>query len=105
MEAGKFQFETMLGAGGFELHLPFGVVVSANITPDRETGIGGWTDDEIERAIARGVGRDGSALMPPMAYGYYANITDADLDAIVAYLRSMAPIRSKRAARLLPARR
>lgn len=82
-----------IGAGGRSFKGPWGESISANITPDRETGIGAWTDAEIKRAITDGVRNDGTRLLPPMAFSYYKTITDADLDAIVAYLRTLKPIR------------
>ena len=75
-----------LGAGGFEFHGPWGVSVSANITP---TGLQDRTDAQIKTMITKGLRPDGSPLMPPMAYAYYANIKDRDLDAIIAYLRAL----------------
>ena len=70
---------------------PWGVSVSRNITSSKTKGIGGWTDDEIKRAITQGVSKDGSKLAPPIGYGYYATVSAADLDAIVAYLRTVPP--------------
>jgi len=83
------EFETSLGKGGFEFPGPWGVSVSRNITSHKEKGIGAWSDDEIKRAITKGVSKDGSPLKPPMGYGFYANMTDSDLDAVVAYLRTV----------------
>ena len=83
------------GAGGFHLVGPWGEVVSANITPDRETGIGKWSDAEIKRAITAGVRADGSPLSPPMGFGFYKTMTDDDLGALVAYLRSLKPVNHK----------
>jgi mono/diheme cytochrome c family protein len=83
------EFATKLGAGGFEFPGPWGVSVSRNITPSKTKGIGAWTDDEIKRAITTGVSKDGSKLKPPMGYHYYATVTPDDLDAIVAYLRTV----------------
>jgi mono/diheme cytochrome c family protein len=91
----RFDFEHRLGAGGFELRGPWGVALSANITPDRETGIGKWSDAQIKRAITQGIRADGTPLNPPMGFAYYARIDAADLDAIVAYLRSLKPIRNE----------
>jgi hypothetical protein len=54
-------------------------------------GIGGWTDDQVKRAITQGVRRDGSKLRPPMGYAWYATMTEADLDAIVRYVRTIPP--------------
>ena len=75
-------------------HGPWGESVAGNITPDRQTGIGGWTDAQIKTGIAKGVRADGTKLRPPMAFAYYNNITDEDLDAIVAYLRSLKPVKN-----------
>jgi mono/diheme cytochrome c family protein len=83
------EFATRLGAGGFEFPGPWGVSISRNITSSKEKGIGAWTDDEIERAITQGISRDGSALKPPMGYHYYATVSADDLDAVVAYLRTV----------------
>lgn len=77
-----------LGAGGFPIHGPWGVAVSRNITP---TGLGAVSDDEIRQMITAGIRPDGSRMMPPMGYGYYANLKEEDLDAIIAYLRSLPP--------------
>lgn len=77
-----------LGAGGLEFPGPWGISHSANITP---TNLGDWSDRQIERAITEGVRPDGGKLLPPMPFGYYRNISERDLDAIVAYLRSLPP--------------
>ena len=87
--------ETKLGAGGFVLQGPWGETISANITPDKATGLGEWTDKEIKTAITKGVRKNGSKLAPPMGYDFYATMSEADLDALVAYLRSMTPIENK----------
>jgi len=63
-----------------------------NITPDRTSGIGAWTDAEISRAITHGIGRDGRMLKPPMAYTYYAGLKQTDLADIIAYLRTVPPL-------------
>lgn len=83
-------------AGGFLFVGPWGTSYSANITPDEETGIGKWTDDEIVRATFNGVKPGGGTLLPPMPWPYYAGrVTDADARAIVAYLRSVRAIVNK----------
>lgn len=82
-------FENSYGKGGFEFEGPWGKSVSRNITSHQEKGIGAWSDEEIKRAITKGVRKDGSPLKPPMGYGFYANMTEADLDAVVAYLRTV----------------
>ena len=68
---------------------PWGVSVTRNITSDKQKGLGNWSDEEIKRAITQGISRDGSRLKPPMGYAFYAKMTPADLDAIVAYLRTV----------------
>lgn len=86
-----------LGGGGMcmgpESGFP-GTMCASNITPDPETGIGRWTDGEIIRAIREGVSRDGRALMPIMPYSLYRELSDADVEAIVAYLRTIPAIRN-----------
>jgi mono/diheme cytochrome c family protein len=67
-----------------------------NLTPDVETGLGGWSDDEIMRAIRDGIGKDGHLMFPFMPFSSYRHVSDEDLRAIVAYLRSVPPVRSKR---------
>ena len=90
------QYDTMLGAGGFEFNIPnLGTFVSANITPDKETGIGGWTDQQIKDAITKGVRPDGTKLIQLMPFDAYAKMTPADLDSIVAYLHSIKPVSHK----------
>jgi mono/diheme cytochrome c family protein len=79
-------------AGGRPFDLgPSGVLLSSNLTPDPETGLGKWTDDEIKAAIRTGAARS-RQLHPIMPYAIYNNMADSDLDAIVAYLRSLAPV-------------
>jgi len=66
--------------------------VAANITSDPTAGIGGWTDQEIGRAITHGIARDGQTLKPPMAFAYYGGLKEADLADIIAYLRTVPPL-------------
>ena len=83
-----------LGAGGNVFTKPHGmelVAVAANISSHPEQGLGSWTDDEIKRAITEAISRDGRQLLPAMPFHWYANIADEDLDAMVAYLRSIPP--------------
>lgn len=68
-----------------------GEVAARNITPDRETGIGAWSDGEIARAIREGVRHDGTPLFPMMPYPDYRVMSDEDVQAIVAYLRTLPP--------------
>jgi mono/diheme cytochrome c family protein len=69
-------------------------IVARNISPDKEAGIGAWTDEEIKRAIVAGVGRDGRQLHPEMPYGYFNLLSASELDAIVKYLRSIPPVKN-----------
>jgi mono/diheme cytochrome c family protein len=85
-------FRHALGKGGRSFPGPWGESVSANITSDRDAGLGGWSDDEIKRAITKGMARDGHALKPPMGFAYYARLKADDLDAIVAFLRTLPPL-------------
>jgi mono/diheme cytochrome c family protein len=96
---GALQLDTELGAGGrpflpsFVKGLPpsWQGSVSRNLTSHLERGLGAWSDAEIKRAIAQGIGRDGRRLQEPMAFAWYAGIRDEDLDAIVAWLRTLPP--------------
>ena len=88
---GHRDFKGALGTGGERFPGPWGESVSRNITSHKENGIGAWSDDEIKRAITQGVRKDGSKLRPPMGFQWYATMTDADLSAIVAYLRTVPP--------------
>lgn len=72
-----------------------------NITPDVDTGIGSWTDGELARAIREGVSRDGEALFPIMPWFMYRHMSDEDLIAVIAYLRSQPPVKSFRPERQL----
>jgi len=83
------EFADMLGSGGFEFRGPWGVSVSPNITASKTKGIGEWTDTEIKKVITTGADKGGNHLKPPMGYQYYATVTDDDLDAVVAYVRSL----------------
>jgi len=76
-----------------------GDICMPNITPDTQTGLGGWTDGEIMRAIREGVDRNGKALFPLMPYRQYAAISDEDTRAVVAYLRSLPPVNKATAER------
>lgn len=90
---GRRDFKNQLGRGGQEWKGPWGVSVARNITPHPDEGIGNWSDAEIKRVITTGMGKDGARRFPPMAFPYYRNISDTDLNAIVAYLRSLKPLR------------
>jgi mono/diheme cytochrome c family protein len=89
-------------AGGAEFDLSeigppggFGVVYASNITPDPETGIGEWTDGEIVRAIREGIDPDGHILFPIMEAEWWNGLSDEDTLALVAYMRSLEPVRNE----------
>jgi mono/diheme cytochrome c family protein len=80
------------GAGGAVMRGVFGEIVSPNITPDVKSGIGGWTNQQIKDALTKGKRPDGSLLASPMPWRYLATMRGEDIDAIVAYLRTLTPI-------------
>jgi mono/diheme cytochrome c family protein len=71
-----------------------GTLVAANLTPDPETGIGHWTDDEIARAVREGVDRNGHTLFPLMPYPHFQHMSDDDIASVVVYLRALTPVRN-----------
>jgi mono/diheme cytochrome c family protein len=79
-------------AGGVAFKLPFGTLYSSNITADRETGIGQWSDDDFVRALHRGVAKDGRNLYPAFPYTSYTAMTRHDAVAIKAYLFSLPTV-------------
>lgn len=87
---GKPDIEHQIGAGGMSFPGPWGVSISANITP-HEDGISHYNDADLEKVIRTGVRPDGSRLLPPMGVYYYANISDEDMAALIAYLRQLEP--------------
>jgi len=99
-EGGVLQLDAALGAGGrpflpsFVKGLPesWQGAVSRNLTSHPVLGLGAWSDAEIRRAITEGVGHDGRKLQEPMPFAWYAGIRDDDLDALVAYLRTLPPV-------------
>jgi mono/diheme cytochrome c family protein len=82
-------------AGGLAFPMPFGTLYSTNITPDKETGIGNYTDQDFLNAVQRGVRPDGAHLYPAMPVASYTYMTDADALAIKAYLFSLPAVRSQ----------
>ena len=89
-------------AGGRSIETPFGVVVGANITPDRETGIGAWSDELFLSALREGKGHGGTLLYPAMPYPYYTKVTERDALAIRAYLNTVQPVRNRVVSNQLP---
>ncbi|WP_346839739.1 cytochrome c [Microbulbifer sp. SAOS-129_SWC] len=79
-------------AGGRAFPTGFGTLYAANITPDRELGIGSWSREAFIRAMHKGIDRDGSYLFPAFPYTHFKNVTNDDLDALYAYLMSLKPV-------------
>ena len=79
-------------AGGYAMQTPFGVVYSPNITPDKETGIGNWTDDQFIKAMHEGIAPDGSYYYPAFPYLYFNQISNDDLKAIKVYLNNIPAV-------------
>ena len=79
-------------SGGMAFNMPGAAVHSKNITPDKETGTGRYSDKELARMIRHGVRPDGTVMFPFMAY---ANLNDEDLTAIISYLRTVAPVKKE----------
>ena len=93
---GKPDMARYLGGSDVGFELPgLGVFVGPNLTPDKETGLGSWTDAQVVAAIQAGHRPDGRMLAPIMPYHAFANLTPQDAQAIVAFLRSIPPVEHK----------
>jgi mono/diheme cytochrome c family protein len=77
-------------------------LVAPNITPDKETGAGNWSDDTLARAIREGIGHDGRALFPIMPYQSFRAMSDEDLASVIVYIRTLPPIRNQLPATQIP---
>ena len=80
-------------AGGRAVPTPFGIIYSTNITPDKDTGIGKWSEADLYRAMHRGVDRQGKNLYPAFPYPWYTKVTPGDVRAIKAYLSTLTAVR------------
>lgn len=80
-------------AGGRAFPIPFGTVYTTNITQDKGTGLGSWTDRQIHDAMVNGIRADGSRILPVMPYEAYSGMAQEDLKALIAYLRTLKPIK------------
>ena len=80
-------------AGARAFQIPLGTVYSTNLTSDNETGLGSWTDQQVIDAIVKGLRKDGSRQLPLMPYTLYSGMAQEDLKALVAYLRSLKPVK------------
>jgi mono/diheme cytochrome c family protein len=89
-------------AGGRAIETPFGTLIGPNLTPDLETGIGAWSDDDFLNALQNGRGRGDELLYPAMPYTYYTKVIREDALAIRAYLDTLQPVRNKVVANQLP---
>jgi mono/diheme cytochrome c family protein len=88
----KPDYKGWWGRGGSEMKGPFGTVKVSNITSHKEKGVGAWSDAELRRALVEGKGRDGRAFKTPMArHIYFAKMTDQDINAIIAWMRTIPP--------------
>jgi mono/diheme cytochrome c family protein len=89
-------------AGGYPVKSPFGIIYGSNITPDPDTGIGSWTQADFERALRRGIRKDGSYLYPAMPYGSYTKMSAADMAALWKYIHGLQPIHNEVPKNTLP---
>jgi mono/diheme cytochrome c family protein len=92
---GKPDFTRRLSGSELGWRGPWGVSYARNLTPDGETGLGTWTNVEIERALRSGVRKDGSPILPPMPWTEVATLTPEDMSSLIAYLKSLPPIHHK----------
>jgi mono/diheme cytochrome c family protein len=81
-------------AGGLPIDTPFGTIYSTNITPDAQTGIGGWSLDAFTRAMRRGVSSDGHLLYPAFPYVHFTHMNSADIGAVYAFMMSRTPVQA-----------
>ena len=79
--------------GGRAFPIPSGTVYSTNITQDKETGLGNWTDQQIHDAMRTGIRRDGSRILPVMPYEAYSGMAQQDLKALIAYMKTLKPVK------------
>jgi mono/diheme cytochrome c family protein len=84
-----------LHAGGRAFPVPLGTVYSTNITSDKETGLGSWTDKQIHDSLVKGIRPAGEYLVPVMPYEAYSGMAEEDLKALTAYLRTLKPVSQK----------
>ncbi|UYN93401.1 MAG: c-type cytochrome [Enhydrobacter sp.] len=93
---GKPDMAKFLGGSEVGFEIPgLGVFHGPNLTPDKETGLGGWTDAQVVTALQTGARPDGRMLAPIMPYHALASLTKDDVNAMVAYLRSLPPVKNK----------
>lgn len=82
-------------AGGRAFPIPFGKVYSTNITPDKETGLGGWSDQQIFDSMVKGIRPDNTRILPVMPYEAYSGMAVDDLKTLIAYLKTLKPVKKR----------
>lgn len=82
-------------SGGYALETPFGKIIASNITMDKETGIGNWSEAEFARAVRQGKGKGGQNLYPAMPYNAYVKLSDADMHDLWLFMQTVKPVRNK----------
>lgn len=82
-------------AGGRAVPTPFGTIYSTNITPDKATGLGDWSEEDFYRAMHEGIRKDGAHLYPAFPYPWYTKLTRTDVDALKAFLDTLPPVRNE----------
>jgi mono/diheme cytochrome c family protein len=92
---GGFNMEKRFSGGSQTWDTPAYKVKGSNITPDRDTGIGAWSEADLKRSLTEGVRPNGVPLAPQMPFAFYRILTPHDLDAVAAYTRSVAPVRNE----------
>ncbi|WP_404337979.1 c-type cytochrome [Sphingomonas sp. MMS12-HWE2-04] len=94
-EDGRLDLARRFSGGSEVWDTPNFTVHGSNITPDSDTGIGAWSEDDLKRLLTQGVRPNGVRVAPQMPYGLYRLLTPRDLDAVVRYVRSVAPLRNE----------
>ncbi|MBD1551095.1 c-type cytochrome [Pseudomonas typographi] len=89
-------------AGGYALETPFGTLLASNITSDKRTGIGAWTEAQFTRAVREGKGRDGENLYPAMPYNAYVKVSDQDMHDLWAYMQTIPAVDNEVVSNQLP---
>ncbi len=89
-------------AGNYALNMPFGVIMTPNLTSDRETGLGDYSYEDFEKSFRQGYSKHVGYLYPAFPFGWYTKVSDDDTKAIWAYLRSLPPVNEKRKDNQIP---
>lgn len=93
---GKPDMQRRLAGSEVGFHIPgLGTFFPPNLTPDRETGLGAWSEADIVKAVRQGTRPDGRVLAPAMPYKSYGTLNDADASALAAYLKSLKPVANR----------